>query len=289
MHGIKVALQYIRRSPYQATAAILVMTLTFFVAAIVFLLGIGSATMLNYFESRPQITAFLKDDKNTLDIEVLKSKLNATGKVSAIRYISKEEALQIYKEQNKKDPVLLEMVTADILPASLEISAKEAKDLSALADILKQEVGVEEVQYQRDIVEKLISWTNAIRAIGLILFSFLAVVSLFIILTVTGVRITLRKEEIEILRLVGASSWYIRSPFLLEGMIYGVVGGVIAWLGSYILLLYASPFLSSLFVSLPLQFPPSVFFMLIFLIGIVCSGGLLGIAGSFLAVKRYLK
>lgn len=289
MHGLKFALQHIRRSPYQALAAISVMSLTFFVAALVFLLGLGSSIVLRYFESRPQITAFLKDDRKQTDIEQLKSKLQSTGKVSSIRSISKEEALQIYKEQNKKDPILLEMVTADILPASLEVSAVDAKDLSMLDEILKKEPGVEDVVYQKDVVESLISWTNAIRTIGLVLFFFLASVSLLIILTVTGIRIALRKEEIEILRLVGASTWYIRSPFLLEGMIYGLIGGLIAWLTSFILLLYATPFLSSLLSGLPVTLPPSILFMLAFLIGITFSGGLLGIVGSYFAVKRYLK
>lgn len=288
MNGVKVALQHIRRSPYQALAAISVMTLTFFVASIVFLLGVGSSIILRYFESRPQITAFLKDDNN-LNVEALQSKLKATGKVSSVRYISKEEALQIYKEQNKNDPILLELVTADILPASLEVSALDAKDLSLLDEILKKEPGVEDVVYQKDVVESLISWTNAIRTVGLVLFFFLATVSLLIILTVTGIRIALRKEEIEILRLVGASQGYIRAPFLLEGMIYGLLGGFIAWLTSFILLLYATPFLNSLLSGLPITLPPSLLFMLAFLVGITFSGAVLGIIGSYLAVRRYLK
>lgn len=289
MTSFGVALKHIRRSPYQAIAAVSVMALTFFVAALVFLLGMGSATILKYFESRPQITAFFTDDKTEKDVEDLKNKLNTTGKVASTRFISKEEALQIYKEQNKKDPILLEMVTADILPASIEVSAIDAKDLSALAQILEKESGVEDVVYQKDVVESLISWTNAIRTIGLILFVFLAIVSLLIILTLTGIRIALKKEEIEILRLVGASAWYIRSPFLLEGMIYGIVGSLIAWLGSFSLLLYGTPFLTSLLSGLPIKLPPSLLFMLLFLLGIVLSGALLGVLGSFIAVKRYLK
>lgn len=287
MKSFKIALKHIRRSPYQAFAAVSIMSLTFFVASIVFFMGLGSSMLLKYFESRPQITAFLKDDFK--DIEPLKSKLKATGKTSDIKYISKEAALEIYKEQNKNDPILLEMVTSDILPASLEVSAYEAKDLKSLEEVLKGESGVEEVVFQKDLVETIISWTNAIRTIGLTLFAFLSLVSLMIILTVTGIRIALRKEEIEILRLVGASSWYIRGPFLLEGMLYGIGGGIIAWIITYVLLLYATPFLTTLFSGLPISFPPSIIFMLLFLIGISGSGAFLGIFGSYIAVKRYLK
>lgn len=289
MRGFQIALTHIRRSPYQALAATSIMTLTFFVAGLLFLLGIGSSLLLKYFESRPQITAFLSDSKKETDINALKAKLEGTGKVASIRYISKEEALQIYEEQNKNDPILLEMVTSDILPASLEVSAKDAKELSPLADLLKGEEGVEDVVYQKDVVDSLISWTNAVRTIGIILFIFLTLVSLLIILTVTGIRIALRKEEIEILKLVGASNWYIRSPFLLEGMIYGMLGSIISWIIIYVLLLYSTPFLSSLFSGLPIQLPPGIIFMLIFFIGLITSGGFLGVIGSYLAVKRYLK
>lgn len=288
MNSLKIALQHVKRSPYQAVAAVLVMTLTFFVASLVFLLGVGSSIVLRYFESRPQITAFFKDGVD-LNLEELKAKLQATGKVSSMRYISKEEALEIYKEQNKNDPILLEMVTADILPASLEVSAVDAKDLSLFDEILRKEPTVEDVIYQKDVVESLISWTNAIRIIGLVLFFFLALVSLSIILTITGIRIALRREEIEVLRLVGASFGYIRAPFLIEGVIYGVLGGFIAWLISFILLLYATPFLSSLLSGLPLVLPPSFLFTLLFLLGVTFSGGCLGLVGSYLAVRRYLK
>lgn len=289
MTGLSIAFRYIKRSPYQAAAAISVMTLTFFVAGLIFLVGIASSAILSYFESRPQITAFFVDNKTKEEITAFQNKLEATGKVSSIKYVSKEEALQIYKDQNKNDPILLEMVTADILPASIEVSATDAKDLSYLADILDSEVGVEDVVYQKDVIDSLISWTSAIRTIGLILFVFLAIVSLLIILTVTGIRIALRKEEIEILRLVGASGWYIKSPFLLEGMIYGMLGGFVSWVVIYILILYATPFLKPIFTGLPLVLPPPLLFMLLFLLGNSLSGGFLGIIGSFIAVKRYLK
>ncbi len=288
MRALKVAFKYIRRSPYQAIAAVLVTTLTFFVAALVFLLGVGSTVILSHFESRPQITAFLKDEVTESEINSLKDKLNSTGKIASTKFISKDEALNIYKEQNKNDPILLEMVTADILPASLEVSANDVKELSSLAEIIKGEEIVDEVGFQKDVVESLISWINAIKTIGAFLFLFLSVVSLFIILTVTGIRIALRKEEIEILRLVGASSWYIRAPFILEGVIYGVFGSFVAWLVSYILILYSSPFLTSLLVGLPLTFPPGLLFNLAYLSGLLLLGGLLGVIGSFFAVKRYL-
>ncbi len=289
MRLFQIAFQNIRRSPYQALSAISVMSLTLFVAGIVFLGGIGSSIILKYFESKPQITAFFSDDKNKEEIGKLEVTLKNTGKVASIKQISKDEALEVYRNQNKNDPILLEMVTADILPASMEVSAIDAKDLSQLADILHNEKGVEDVVYQKDVVESLIAWTNSIRIIGLVLLVFLSLESLLIILTVIGIRVALKKEEIEILRLVGASTWYIRSPFLLEGVIYGIIGGLVSFVAGYLLLLYLTPFLSSLFTGLPLSLPPSIIFTLIYFSSLIAFGVFLGVLGSYLGVKRYLK
>lgn len=288
MIHLRTTFQHIRRSPYQALSAIGIMTLTFFVASLFFLVAVASQTILTYFEKKPQITIFFADEKSQESIEALKTKLLATGKVEELKFISKEDALKIYQEQNKDDPLLLEMVSAEILPASLEISAVDAKYLDELADVFKNEPLVEDVIYQKDVVDALIAWTSGIRLAGVILVSFLVLVSFLTILTVIGMKIALKKEEIEILKLVGAGRWFIRTPFLLEGIFYGLVGAFLAWGAVYLLLLYLTPFLSSFLAGIPIL-PVSWSFMLYLLLAqlIVASG--LGGFGSFFALFRYLR
>ncbi len=288
MKMFKTTWKHIRRSPYQALAAVGIMTLTLFVSSIFFLTAVTSGTVLNYFESKPQITAFFTDEKQEQEIKNLEDKLKTTGQVAAVKYVSKEEALAIYREQNKDDPLLLEMVTANILPASLEVSAKDATYLGDLAKILQAEPGVQEVIYQKDVVDTLIAWTSAVRKIGIVLISFLTLVSLLIILTIIGMKIALRREEIEILRLVGASNWYIRFPFLAEGAFYGGLGGLISWLVSFILLLYVTPYLASFLAGIPI-FLTSPLFLLALFGGLLMAGMGLGVIGSLLAVWHYLK
>ena len=159
-------------------------------------------------------------------------------------YVSKEEAFNIYKEQYKNDPLLLEMVSADILPSSLEISAKDPRDLEDLAKILNTEDGVEDVVYQKDLVESLISWTQAIRVAGIALVSVLGLQSVLVLWMVIGMKIALKSVEIEVVRLLGGTNWYIRWPFLLEGGLYGLIASFIAWCVSYILILYSTPILA---------------------------------------------
>lgn len=288
MGRFKTTWKHLRRSPYQAMAAIFIMFFTFFMASIFVMLAYGFDRTLNYFESKPQATVFLKDDAKEKDILSLRDKLNETGKISTIKYISKEEALKIYKDQFKSDPLLLEMVSSSILPASLEISTKDIKDLNSVSEVVSKEPLVEEVVLPKDIINDLIVWTTSVRTIGIALVSFLVFESILVIMIVIGMKIAVRRQEIEILRLVGATSWYIRWPFIFEGIIYGLVGAVLAWGASYLLLIYATPFLSTFLAGIPLL--PVSYILMLYLLGALCAGGVLvGSIGSMVSVWRYLK
>lgn len=278
----------IRRSPYQALAAILVMTLTFLVISFFSFLIVGSSKVITFFESKPQVTAFFKDEAKQENINALEAQLNETGKIASMKFVSKDEALKIYREQNKSDPLLLDLVTADILPASLEITTTKIEDMTGIAEMLKQSSIVQEVVFQKDIVSTLVSWTTAARSIGIVLISVLSLVSTFIIITIIGIKISQKRDDIEIMRLIGASNWYVRWPFLFEGMFYAVIGAFIAWLVASAALVYATPALSSFLRGIPIFPIPLVFFLVLlgaeFLLAII-----LGFFASFLAVLRYLK
>ncbi|MBI3559232.1 ABC transporter permease [Candidatus Gottesmanbacteria bacterium] len=288
-HQLVVTWQHMRRSPYQAAAAVMIMVLTTSVGLVFFLLSLGSQKLLTYLEQKPQVIAFFNDTVTREDqIKETANKLHETNKAVSIEFVSKEQALQIYKERNKSDPLLLELVSANTLPASLEVSAKNVADLPVLYEILKQAPNVEDISYQKDVVNTLIGVLDKIRKGGLGLVIFLVLTSLFTILTIIGLKIALRKDEIEVEKLVGASGNYIRLPFLLEGFLYGVFGAVISWTilfgGIYLATPYILPYISGLNL-LPLSF---VFALEVFG-GAILAGGLVGVIGSFLAVWRYLK
>jgi cell division transport system permease protein len=278
-------------------AATLTMFLTFLVGGVFFLATLASVMVLGYFEGKPQVTVFLTPKAGQLEADNLKAKLEATGKVSGTHYVSKEDALAIYRQQNQNDPLLLEMVTADILPASLEVSATDPQYLSELATVIGGSEGVDEVVYQRDVVDSLLAWTNAIRLVGGTLALLLVVDSLLIIGTVIAMKIAMKRDEIEILTLVGATPWTIRAPFILEGGFYGFIGaavasvilsGVIAWLRPYLFTFLGSiPTLSGLFTSL--TSPAFLISLAVFLAGNMLLGFCLGALGSSIALRRFLK
>lgn len=297
MISLTTAWKHMRRSPYQAGAAILTMFLTLLLVGLFFLASTASFFVLKYFEGKPQITVYFQDKTSEDIIHKLENDLTATGKTVSITYITKDDALALYRQQNKNDPLLLEMVTADILPASLEVSATDPNFLSDLEAVIKGSEGVEEVVYQRDVVETLISWTNAIRWVGGSLAGLLAVDSILIVMTIIGMKIALKKQEVEVLNLVGASPWYIRAPFLVEGGLYGLFGAFIASIIIGALALWLYPFLLGFLGVIPaigivLGAPTSPAFLIatfVFFGGLAVTGFLLGSIGSMVAVGRYLR
>ena len=142
------------------------------------------------------------------------------------------------------------------------------------------------------VVERLTSISQYIRVGGGIILTFLLLSSLLVLLVITGMRIASRREEIEILQLIGATPTFIRGPFLLEGMFYGLMGATVGWLFAFLLTLYLSPSLVSFFQGIP--FLPKDMLGILQLFGIILGGQIilasaLGTLGSFIALKRYLK
>ncbi len=278
----------IRRTPFQALAAVMIMFLTFLALLTFIILATGSQQALKYFESKPQVIAFFKEGTTNQDIQAIENALKQESRVSKTKYISKEEALAIYKEKNKKDPTLLELVTANILPASLEISTKNPEDLTPIADILKKEPVVSEIIVPEDVVQTLTSITTIIRIVGLSVVGFLLAFSTLVIVMIIGFKIRLRRNEIEIMRLLGASSSFIRNPFVFEGIFYGVSGAFSAWIISYLLLWYFTPFLQGYLGEVQIL-PVNPIFMLALLGSSLIIACLVGGLGSFSAVRRYLR
>ncbi len=288
MKHIKTAGKYIRRSPYQALSATMIMTLTFFAISIFAVLTVISVNLINYFETRPQLTVFFKDTAENTHIEQLKAQLVSTGKTSQVTYISKEQALEIYKNINKDEPELVELVTADILPASLEVQAQNPEDLKSLAGVVSTSEFVDRVIFQEEIVDTLISWTNALRLVGLGIITILITVSVFVIVTIIGIKITARRDEIETMRLIGASNWFIRTPFIVEGVMYGTMGAMIGWLISYGILFYSTPIIESFLKGVPVF--PIAPLIIVQILGVELVVALvLGVFASYIAVLRYLK
>jgi cell division transport system permease protein len=290
----------IKRAPYQSLAAFMVLFFTLFLSVILFVSMSFLYGFLGYIETRPQVTAYFQPKTPESDIFSIREQLLNSGKVLSIKYITKNEAFQVYKNLNKDNPLLLEMVSADILPSSLEIYAKKPSYLPEIASFLKKQGGIDEVNYQKDIVDRLLTLTNILRKITIGFFIFLILMSIIVLTTTTLFKIAMKKDEIELLRLLGATTFYIKKPFLIEGILYGLTASLTTCAIIIGIILYFNPFISSYFKGIStltvhlsmtqlIVWPLNpLFFVLMFSFSSL-FGISIAIISSLLATNKYLK
>ncbi len=295
------ALKNIRRSPYQALSAILVLGANFFVISILTLVLLISQTILIHFETRPQIIAYLSDTAKQEDVNQTINSIAATLLVKDIRYISKEEALKLYKQSVGDDPNLLGTVTqlgeitADVLPASIEVSVKDPADFDKIISILnKSEVvsstpkGDKEIDFPRDVFSELTEWTKAVRIFGIAIISAISLASILTTFIIITIKIASRRQETRTLKLIGAKNFYIAKPYLIESVVYTCSGSLIGWVLCLIVSLYSTPFLAERLmgiVTLPIPFPT----LIAELAGLLTFAIALGLLSGFIAALKILR
>lgn len=288
MTYLKTAFEYLKRNMWSSLSSLLVMTLTFFLLSIFSLAAWGSNLVLAQLEMRPQITAYFKDSATEGEILGIADRLEKTGLAAKVDYVSKEEALDVFIGLSQDNPALLEGISANVLPASLEVQAKKIGDLPVLAKSLESEPLLEDLQFYKDVVEKFRNLVKTSRILGLGLIFILAAISVLIVLSTIGSTITTRGKEIEIMRLVGAGNRQIRTPFLVQGAILGIAAAVLAMLVTFLLLPLLLPYVAQALAGLSVPFISPLLLVYLF-VGEAVLGGLLGSLGSWVAVRKYLK
>jgi len=289
MTSINTTWHHIRRSPFQSLVAVIIIFISLFIINLFLIVNRGMTELVHYFETKPEVTIFLKDGLDRSIVENLQQELSNYPSVKEIKFISKEKALDIYREQNKSNPLLTEMVTASILPASFEVTVSDPKVLSQIAENFSiKTTQVDEIIYQKDIINTLLSWTKAIRQTSVIIICGTLSISILVIFVIISMKITNRKEEIRVSRLLGASRFYVIKPFLLEGAYYGIVGGILGFSVVTILSLIFKNSFNTFFT--PIIFISTDLLFYLTLLGGSCLFGIvIGLFASWVGVKRYIK
>lgn len=300
MH-LKTAFGYIRRSPFQAIAALFVLTLTFFSSTLVAVLVYSSSKLLTYFETRPQVIAFIKSDASEADIASLQHKLEDNTYVKDITYVSKEEALTIYKSATSDNPLLGELVSASIFPASLEFSVTDLSYAQKTIDDIKNEAIVDSVGFTaalggesslNDVINRLKTVVNYIKTGGIAFVTLLTLTSLVILFVITSMRAVGRREEVEILNLIGATKGFIRRPIVTEAFIYTISSVILGWSIAFISILYLAPSIVSYFGEIPIlpRNALDIFKLFGVILAVEIAGGsVLALSGSLVAISRIKK
>lgn len=298
---IRTSFDYIRRAPFQALAAISVLALTFFVTTLLVVLLYSSHQVIKFFETRPQVIAFLKEDALEGEIDALRNKLANDSRINSVSYVSKEQALEIYKEATADNPLLGELVSPSIFPASIEFSVRDLNFTEEIINEVKGESVVESVDFTAnlgseatlgDVIQRLKNATYYLRIGGVSFVLVLNLTSFLVLMVVIGMRISMKKAEIESLSLIGATNWFIRMPIVFEAINYALIGVFAGWLAASVLLMYATPSVLYYFKDIPvLPRETTDFFALLGMIfaAEIFAGLFIAFLGSMIAVSRSLR
>ena len=291
--------QHFKRSWGTVIGAIVTIFLSLFIIGL-FLLGSAMLeNMVGTVEDRVTIQAFLSDDADQDAVVALQRKVQGWDNIESVTYKSKDEALEEYKNtmsnRNAADAVAA-LDGENPIPASLVIKLTDPQLVSDTANKLIRDsdfISVSDgdpasaVQYGRETVEKLFSFTNYLRIGALVLVGLLTFVAFVFINNTIRLAITARRREISIMRLVGASNGFIRGPFLLEGTLEAIVGALLAIIALFFGVREMVERLSSSLQFLTFDISPQV---MLYTFGILLGiGVVIGLFGSAIAMRRYLK
>jgi cell division protein FtsX len=255
-------------------------------------LQFGVFKLVDFVEEKVEVVAFLNDQMADADVQALLAKIRASSQVVGLEYHTKEAALQEFSG----DPALKRFVDAlgaNPLPASVRIQLREktADNVAYFATWLNEQPGVEESTYGGGDADRLLKFLQLVRLGGIILTATLTVAAIFIIANIISLMVFARREEITITRMIGATKWFVRGPFLIWGLVQGALGGVTAaglMFGIWKLLSYYA--WRDVSVDLEALLPPAVESWTLFgVLGLMAAGSMMGLFSSLLAVGRQLR
>jgi cell division transport system permease protein len=224
------AAQGFSRNPFMSLASSLTVALMLLLFAFFFATDRGLQAAVAILESKVELQLFVEDDAKVSDILALKARIEADPAVARVDYVTKDEAwarLQAIAE--RRPDVAAEKVEPNPLPASLEIKLARAQESARVGADLREEIGkgvVYDVVDNPSVVDKLLTVTRVLSLGGVAILSMMLFVALFVIVNTIRIAVHARRDEIEIMKLVGASDWFVRWPFILEGMLVGTLGAV---------------------------------------------------------------
>ncbi|SHH21384.1 cell division transport system permease protein [Anaerosphaera aminiphila DSM 21120] len=287
---IKESIKGLRRNMTMALASTVSVAamLTLFGFVFLLILNINGA-VYHLGGELDKVVVYLDDGLPANDVNSLISEIGSDERVKKIQYTSKDQALDSFKEGLGEKAYILDSLPENTLPASLVVTLKDLSYASEMASEIKEHEGIERVDYHYELVQKMMVFEKGIKYIGYAIVLILLLVSVLIIHNTIKIAVTNREREINIMKYVGATNSYIKGPFLIEGVIFGVVGALIAFLIVY----YGYEFLygevnvkiQNLFgmsISTPdkIRSNLSVIF--------ICIGAGIGYLGSLVSTERFL-
>ena len=286
------ALRNMRQWPFLCSASILTMAIALATVATFFLVVVNIEQLALRWTQEIQVIAYLQKAPSRNDVAAITSQLNGISGVESVVYVSQDDAIRRFKKHLGEDASLLEGVTRDLLPASFELGLsaqfRNQQGIATVIEQLENILDVDDLRYGQKWLERFNNFVQMLRFIGIVLGGFLLFAALFIVSNTIKLTLYARRDELEIMALVGATMRFIKIPFMLEGAIQGLLGGLLSLVFltlSFIFVISRS--LNSFWLT------PSGFDLLFLTpnqqIILVLSGVALGVLGSLSSLRRFVR
>ncbi len=278
----------LKRNSWMSFASIGTVAVSLFVLGMFLILVVNMNRMTDSLESQVEISVYVKDEVNEAGVRTLEERITAMQGIESVKFVDREKAMERFRDRLGDQQFLLDALgDKNPLPNSFEVRVVRPDMVRTAAEAIAELPGVETAKYGQDVVEHLFDITRLVRLFGLALMFVLALATLFIISNTIRLTVFARRKEVAIMKYVGATDWFIRWPFLLEGVVLGCLGGIVAALvlrGAYRII--AAKIYDTL-AFFPL-IPENPFLHYVTAAILVC-GMLIGALGSTISLKKFLK
>jgi cell division transport system permease protein len=287
LFSLKRAWQGFWRNAVMSLAATATMVLMLLLLAGFWIIQTGLLAGLEFTEQKVEVVAYIQPNATDSQVATLRADIAAMPQVASVTFVSRDEALERFRTsmeaQGRED--LTQYLDSNPLYASLEVKLADPSAIRAVGDALREDPSVRNVINIEDLVDRVLTVTNILRTAGTVILVVVGIIALFIIINTIRLAVVARAEEIEIMRLVGASDAFIRWPFVFEGAFVGFLGAAVT-LG--VLWAASEPiggFMVEFFRVLPIQVGSLTRDLVMLVMG---AGVGLGVLGSWLSVRTYL-
>jgi len=292
LYLVRRAMRNMRQSPFLCTAAIGTVTVSLCILTFFAIIVLNVQQLTRHWSREVEVVAYLDEIPAKKQLDALVDEARRLPEVESVKFVSREQAFDDFKLRLGDDAILLEGLDKDFLPASLRMSlVEDYRNRSGVEKVvahLKQKKTFSDFRYGQDWLERFESFVGLIKMAGAILGGFLLFAALFIVANTIKLTVYARRDELEVMSLVGGTSLFIKTPFLIEGGLQGALGGFLALGFSYLLFsLFLHQGLQSLLLATGVEtvlFLPSHFQTMV-----VVTGTLLGFFGSLLSLRQFVR
>ncbi len=278
----------IRRNGFMSIASISTVAVSLMVLGIFLLMFLNTNNLAQHLEKQVQVAVYMQDDANQEELDAMRVKLEKMNGVVKVTAITKDEALKRFKERLGDQQKILDSLGGDNpFPNSFDVQVKSPDVIKEITNEITKMPKVETARFGQDVVEHLFQLIRVLRFSGIMIALFLGAGTLFIIVNTIRLTVFARRKEVEIMKYVGATDWFIRWPFMLEGMTLGFLGAIIA---NILLNISYSSLMSTIHATLAflplLPTQPLMTYMTIFLL---FAGIGIGALGSYISLRKFLR